>query len=117
MCHERASTKTRNPPAPYLDEIQASRIARAFKAIADPTRLRLIAAILNEERCVHELCDELKLEQSVVSHQLRVLRDQNLVRHRKDGRHVYYVLDDVHVRQLFTVALDHVAHAPRGARP
>ncbi len=112
-----ASTKTRNPPAPYLDEIQASRIARAFKAIADPTRLRLIAAILNEERCVHELCDELKLEQSVVSHQLRVLRDQNLVRHRKDGRHVYYVLDDVHVRQLFTVALDHVAHAPRGARP
>lgn len=105
--------KTPNRPG-RLSETRAHAIARAFKALSDPTRVRLIAAILDKERCVHDLCVELTLEQSAVSHQLRLLRDQGLVRHRKDGRHVYYCLDDAHIRDLFETALTHVSHKRRG---
>ena len=95
------------------DEL-ASSVAATFKALSDTTRLRIIAAILEQERCVHDLCEELELEQSAVSHQLRVLRDKQLVRHRKEGRHVYYTLDDAHVRDLLETAFEHLSH--RGKR-
>ena len=96
-----------------LTATRVDAIASAFKALSEPIRVRLIAAILIEERCVHELCVELGLEQSAVSHQLRILRDQKLVRRRKEGRHVYYALDDAHIRELFEVALNHVTHGRR----
>ena len=109
--------KRRKPRQTPLDENSAASIASAFKTLADPTRVRLIAAILDTEQCVHDLCVALDLEQSAVSHQFRVLRNQGLVRHRKEGRHVYYALDDGHVRELFTVAREHVQHTSRrGAR-
>ncbi len=107
------SAKTASRPV-RLSETRANAIARAFKALSDPTRVRLIAAILDRERCVHDLCIALTLEQSAVSHQLRLLRDQGLVRYRKQGRHVYYSLDDAHIRDLFETALLHVAHKTRG---
>jgi DNA-binding transcriptional ArsR family regulator len=109
----KGTTPNRTTP---LTEARVDAIASAFKALSEPTRIRLIAAILNEERCVHELCAELGLEQSAVSHQLRILRDQKLVRRRKEGRHVYYALDDVHIRELFEVALTHVSHGQRVGR-
>ncbi len=93
-----------------LDPKTAGELAAVFKALADPTRLRLIAALLDGERCVHELTEHLEMQQSAVSHQLRTLRHLRLVRFRKDGRHVYYALDDSHVRRLFDFALEHVAH-------
>ena len=97
-------------------EQSASAIAATFKALSDPTRLRIVASILEEERCVHDLCEELGLEQSAVSHQLRVLRDKQLVRHRKDGRHVYYSLDDEHVRKMLEMAIEHVEHGGKQGR-
>ncbi len=100
-----------------LRDSRVDAMAGAFKALSEPIRLRLIAAILDEERCVHELCTDLGLEQSAVSHQLRILRAQNLVRRRKEGRHVYYALDDAHIRELFEVALTHVSHGGRGVGP
>jgi len=99
----------RSPPD--NDGERFERLATAFRALADPTRLRVLHALLDGERCVHELCSQLDLEQSAVSHQLRLLRDQRLVRRRKDGRHAYYALDDTHVRALFTFAMDHVLEA------
>ena len=99
-----------------LSRATASLVAATFKALSDPTRVRIVAAILEEERCVHDLCEELDLEQSTVSHQLRVLRDKQLVRHRKEGRHVYYRLDDEHVRSLLETALDHVGHVGKRGR-
>ena len=100
-----------------MSEGTASSVASTFKALSDPTRVRIVAAILKEERCVHDLCEDLDLEQSAVSHQLRVLRDKQLVRHRKEGRHVYYFLDDEHVRTLLETALVHVGHgSTRGRR-
>jgi DNA-binding transcriptional ArsR family regulator len=95
-------TKGRPNPAVHhpLAPAEAERVAALFKALADPTRLRLVQGLVDRERCVHELCDELNLEQSAVSHQLRLLRDRRVVRRRKSGRHAYYVLDDEHVKEL-----------------
>lgn len=108
-CVMSVSTRTKTRLG-ALDNDSASAIADAFKALSDPTRVRIIAAIFDAERCVHDLCTELDLEQSVVSHQLRALRNQGLVRHRRAGRHVYYALDDDHVRALFALAREHTAH-------
>lgn len=81
-----------------------------FGALADPTRLRIVAALEQSELCVCDLAAAIGLTTSAASHQLRVLRNLGLVRPRRDGRLVFYALDDDHVRGLYRVALEHVAH-------
>lgn len=93
-----------------LDEQRATRLAEIFKLLGDPNRVRLISLLFEREVCVQVLTEALDMSQSAVSHQLRVLRQMNLVRHRKDGRRVYYTLDDDHVRGLFQQGLLHVDH-------
>lgn len=88
----------------------ANRLGELFKALGDPTRLRIISLLLENELCVHTLEAALGMSQSAISHQLRVLRQMNLVRFRKEGRHVYYSLDDEHVRELVKQGLLHVEH-------
>ena len=86
----------------------SERLAELFKALSDPTRVRIIARLADSEACVHELADELELGQSTVSHQLRLLRHLRIVRSRKNGRHVFYQLDDEHVRDLYERARAHL---------
>ncbi len=93
-----------------IDPSTANRLAEVFKALSDPNRLRLISLLLENEVCVHTLEATLGMTQSAISHQLRHLRQLNLVRFRKEGRHVYYALDDDHVRGLFKQGLLHVEH-------
>jgi len=93
-----------------MSERDTERLAGLFKALGDPTRLRLVAALDGPERCVHELVEAMQMTQSAISHQLRVLRDLGIVRGRRDGRHIYYQLDDEHVRALFNTGLAHVQH-------
>lgn len=81
-----------------------------FSALADPTRLRIIAALASSELCVCDLAATVGMSQSAVSHQLRVLRDRGLVRSRKEGRRAYYELDDDHVSTLYKQAHDHAQH-------
>ena len=88
----------------------ANRLAELFKALSDPTRLRIISLLLDHEVCVHSLEITLGMTQSAISHQLRFLRQLNLVRYRKEGRHVFYALDDDHVRAIFAQGLFHVEH-------
>lgn len=88
----------------------ANRLGELFKALGDPTRLRIISLLLENELCVHTLETALRMSQSSISHQLRVLRQLHLVRFRKEGRHVYYALDDEHVRELVQQGLLHVEH-------
>lgn len=88
----------------------ANRLSELFKALGDPTRLRIISLLLENEVCVHTLEAALGMSQSAISHQLRVLRQLSLVRFRKEGRHVFYALDDEHVRLLFKQGLLHVEH-------
>jgi DNA-binding transcriptional ArsR family regulator len=85
-------------------------MAESFKALADPTRLRLLALLFTGERSVGGLAEYLDVSQSAVSHQLRILRNLNIVRYRKDGREVYYTLADEHVRDIFTRTLEHIIH-------
>ncbi len=88
----------------------ANHLGELFKALGDPTRLRIISLLLENELCVHTLEAALGMSQSAISHQLRVLRQLHLVRFRKEGRHVYYALDDEHVRELVKQGLLHVEH-------
>ncbi|MFR8103940.1 MAG: ArsR/SmtB family transcription factor [Clostridia bacterium] len=79
-----------------------------FKIFADDTRLRIICEILNEELCVCDLCELLDLNQSTVSHQLQILRNSKLVKNRREGKQVFYSLQDEHVEKIIKMALEHI---------
>ena len=93
-------------------EEEAFQIAEVFKTLADPTRVRIITLLSEGEICVHELAQALEMTASAVSHQLRLLRHQGLVRARRQGRHIFYRLDDEHVLQLLQQVREHLAHQP-----
>jgi DNA-binding transcriptional ArsR family regulator len=93
-----------------VDGLIAASLARTFQALSDPTRVRLISALSQAELCVCDLAAVLGMTQSAVSHQLRTLRDQRLVKSRKAGREVFYTLDDDHIRELFHLGLSHIKH-------
>ena len=100
-----------NEPARQATPITAPtarRLAVVFKSLSDPTRLRLISLLVEREFCVTELVAALKMEQSTISHQLRDMRQADWVRYRREGRHVFYSLDDEHVRDLYLQALAHI---------
>jgi DNA-binding transcriptional ArsR family regulator len=96
--------------AHLLDAHAATAVADLFKALADPTRIRIISMLAHGEMCVGDLCVALEMSQPAVSYQLRFLRDLRVVRARKAGKHVFYTLDDEHVYQLYHQGLDHAAH-------
>jgi DNA-binding transcriptional ArsR family regulator len=95
---------------PQLTEDQAVRIAEVFKALGDPTRVKIIFFLLQREHCVHDLGAALEMGQSAVSHQLRYLRDLHIVKRRKVGKTVFYSLDDDHIEQIFVQTLGHLQH-------
>ncbi len=96
-----------------IDDATAAGLAETFQALADPSRVRLICALIEQEMCVCDLAVLLGMSQSAVSHQLRLLRNLHIVKNRKEGRVVYYSLDDEHVRDLFERGLEHYLH-PHG---
>ncbi len=94
-----------------LPESAALELAETFRLLTDPGRLRLIASLLAaDELCVCDLAEVTGLSQTACSHNLRLLRAQRLVRYRRQGRNIYYTLDDDHIRVLLDVALQHVTH-------
>jgi ArsR family transcriptional regulator len=93
-----------------LNEIVAAQLAELFSTLGDTSRIRIIAILAESEMNVGELAEQVGLTHSAVSHQLRHLRQMRLVRPRKDGRHVYYQLDDEHINDLFHCGLEHVLH-------
>ncbi|OPH46825.1 transcriptional regulator [Paenibacillus ferrarius] len=95
---------------PRLTEHQAVGIAEVFKALGDPTRVKIIYFLLHRELCVHDLSTALEMGQSAVSHQLRYLRDLHIVKRRKEGKTVFYSLDDGHIEQIFVQTLNHLQH-------
>ncbi|MFC4779019.1 ArsR/SmtB family transcription factor [Paenibacillus sp. GCM10023252] len=94
-----------------LDDQRAADLADMFKAISDPTRVRIVYALLHQELCVHDICEVLGMAQSAISHQLRYLRNVRVVKRRKEGKTVYYSLDDEHVKVVFLQTLKHLEHA------
>ena len=93
-----------------LKENTSSHLADLFSALSDPTRLRIISVLLESEMNVGDIADRLGMSESAVSHQLRGLRQLRLLRSRKEGRQVYYALDDEHVARLYRLGLEHVEH-------
>ena len=89
------------------DETYAS-LAETFKALGDPTRVRILYVLQKGEFCVCEIKETLNMTQSAISHQLRVLRNLRLVKYRKEGRSVIYSLDDDHITSLLEQGLEHV---------
>src|SRR4051794_34845612 len=93
-----------------LAESMAAQLAPTFKALADPTPARMLHAPSHAELCVGDLAAVLEMPESVVSHQLRLLRSLRVVRARRDGKLVFYTLDDEHVARLFQISLEHLGH-------
>lgn len=79
-----------------------------FKVMGDGTRLKILIALINGEFCVSELADILNMNQSAVSHQLKALRNAKLIRSRRDGRMIYYALDDDHIKDILDESMIHV---------
>jgi DNA-binding transcriptional ArsR family regulator len=93
-----------------INEVYVREMAKFYKVLGDETRLKILYALSQKERCVSDLVDILDMSQSSVSHQLRILRDNGQVRTRRDGRNIYYSLDDQHVLDIFQEALQHIVH-------
>jgi DNA-binding transcriptional ArsR family regulator len=91
------------------DPVVVSSAAGYFRAMGDPGRLTVLAALRDGETCVTELASALQVELPALSQRLRVLRQAGLVRSRRDGRHIYYTLHDDHVVELLNNALAHAS--------
>ena len=106
LCSEsHASTKIEMGP---LGLPEAQRMGDFFNVLSDPTRLRLISLLAQDEFCVCDLATGLEMTDSAISHQLRVLRSARLVSFRKEGRQVFYRLHDHHVLDLYRTVKEHL---------
>jgi DNA-binding transcriptional ArsR family regulator len=85
-------------------------LASLFQALSEPTRVRIIHILIQEEMCVCDIAAVLEMNQSAISHQLRFLRNLHLIKWRKVGKMVYYSIDDEHILTLFETGLSHVSH-------
>ena len=102
--------KVKQAQQSLLDGLPATHLAAIFKALADPTRVRIVSILTHTELCVCDLAATLGMTQSAVSHQLSLMREMRVVKSRKEGRMVYYTLDDEHIRDLFQRGLEHIKH-------
>ena len=98
-----SSVRDKMPPVEPIYEV-----SELFKVFGDSTRSRIICALNIEEMCVCDLAALLNMTHSAVSHQLRLLKVSRIVKSRKEGRVVYYSLDDAHIAEIFAMAFDHV---------
>lgn len=85
-------------------------LSEVFKAMSDPTRLKIIYLLSKHPLCVYDIAEILDMSQSAISHQLRILRGLRLVKFKKEGKHAIYSLDDDHVLQLFEQGMEHISH-------
>ncbi len=93
-----------------LEFEKSNELAEFFKMFGDSNRIRLLYMLVDREVCVQHLAAQLDMTQSAVSHQLRLLRQQRLVKYVKNGKKTYYSLDDGHIRTILNIGLDHLNH-------
>lgn len=97
--------KLKNNPPP--DEILYE-LAELFKVFGDSTRIRILYVLFEDELCVGDIAELLNMSQSSVSHQLRILKDAKLVKFRREGKSIFYALDDEHVYHILEMGMEHV---------
>ncbi|MFR1708525.1 MAG: ArsR/SmtB family transcription factor [Clostridium sp.] len=103
--HDEVIDKLKNKT---LNDNTVEELSNLFKSMADPTRIKILNILLNTEACVCDIAALTNMTQSAISHQLRVLKLARIVKSRKDGKVVYYSLDDDHVKDIFYKGLNHV---------
>lgn len=91
----------------YTDEAVFD-LAELFKIFGDPTRIRILYAMMDTELCVNDIAGRLQMSQSSVSHQLRILKTSKLVKSRREGKSIFYSLDDEHVRAILSMGMEHI---------
>lgn len=111
MPHEAVPANSTPPDIISTDDAQM--IARFFQVLGDPTRVRIVKALADGEWNVNDLKNALGMDQPAVSHQLRYLRDMELVSWQKKGRQVFYTLADTHLREILVSSIAHIAHVRR----
>ena len=107
---DKTATQTDPINLDHLSDQVINSMAESFKALGDPTRLQILTLLFKGERCVSDLADHMNVTQSAVSHQLRLLRNLDIVRFRREGREVFYALADDHVREIFMLTLEHILY-------
>ena len=105
VIHADQIEQARNSEIP--DEL-LDRLAMIYRMLGDPTRLKILMALKHVELCVCDIAAFLGISESAVSHQLRRLRETAIVKHRREGQVLYYMLNDIHVETLLEVGIDHV---------
>ena len=95
-----------------MSKEEINKMAELFEVLSDSTRIRIIW-MLNEENCVSQIAEELHMTQSAISHQLRVLRVNNLVQKRRKGKQIYYKVNDEHVGRILKIGMEHVNEKSR----
>lgn len=91
---------------PSNDEIY--NLSELFKVFSDGTRIKIIYTIYKKELCVHDIANVVNMSHSSVSHQLKNLKQARLVKSKKEGKEVYYTLNDEHIEKIFKLALEHI---------
>ena len=92
-----------------LSEEELAKISAQFKVMSEPSRLKVLLALRHGELCVYHIVEAVGGTQSAVSHQLRILRDNQIIRARREGQNILYSLADLHVTSLLDMACDHLA--------
>lgn len=98
------------PKVKMLSEEMNYDLADFFKIFGDSTRIKILYALYQSEMCVNDLVKELGMTQSAISHQLRVLRQNDIVKFKRDGQSAIYSLDDDHVEALLAKGIEHIKH-------
>ena len=93
-----------------LDSTTVSKLSSFFKVLGDETRVNIIYLLSHKEMCVGEISQLLNISQSAISHQLKQLRLEGQVKSRRDGKNIYYSLDDEHIVDILKQALTHIQH-------
>ena len=92
-----------------------NKLAEFFKIIGDTTRTKILFALDQNEMCVCDIANVLGMSKSSISHQLSMLRKSGIVKYRKEGKEVYYTLDDEHIKKVFEVGIEHIEHKEKEA--
>ncbi|MCI8348491.1 MAG: winged helix-turn-helix transcriptional regulator [Firmicutes bacterium] len=93
-----------------IDKELIPRAATFFKVVGDESRMKIICTIADKEVCVNDIAEKIKMTKSAVSHQLKLLKDEGLVKARREGKNIFYSLDDQHVVDIIDIAFTHIEH-------
>ena len=99
-----------------LNRSELENLSELFKILGDLTRIKILWTLDKNEMCVCDIANVLNMTKSSISHQLAILRSNNIVKYRKSGKEVYYTLDDEHIKKLYEIGLEHIEHIMRGEK-